>query len=384
VILFYLTGKKMNSTLTKLLLTLFLFTLTVFSQEETTVYFETGGIGFKLDKYGAIKVTSSSLSLNHIERASILVSKDSAHVFDYLEDAGSVILPEVVSTPSYGDHELSATINNSYSSIQPDVDVKINVYGWNGSAFGLLRYEITNRESDTLNSLAGIEVLPSVNNSFGFEKVYVDPVKSVIRISKNKFVGFRYLSHRIYSGKVFTWRAGYAADTSYFKWMNSGEIDTNFSAGNDGSVIVSGNYYRKIPPGSIDTFWIAVAVGDSLEAFESNIDTASLKIPGILNSIKNDNVIVDRFNLYQNYPNPFNPVTTIKYSIPVNVNSQIFNVKLNVFDILGNEVAVLVNEQKSPGEYEVRFDAGSLSSGVYFYRLKAGDFIESRKMLLLK
>ncbi len=374
----------MNSTLTKLLLTLFLFTLTVFSQEETTVYFETGGIGFKLDKYGAIKVTSSSLSLNHIERASILVSKDSAHVFDYLEDAGSVILPEVVSTPSYGDHELSATINNSYSSIQPDVDVKINIYGWNGSAFGLLRYEITNRESDTLNSLAGIEVLPSVNNSFGFEKVYVDPVKSVIRISKNKFVGFRYLSHRIYSGKVFTWRAGYAADTSYFKWMNSGEIDTNFSAGNDGSVIVSGNYYRKIPPGSIDTFWIAVAVGDSLEAFESNIDTASLKIPGILNSIKNDNVIVDRFNLYQNYPNPFNPVTTIKYSIPVNVNSQIFNVKLNVFDILGNEVAVLVNEQKSPGEYEVRFDAGSLSSGVYFYRLKAGDFIESRKMLLLK
>jgi len=84
-------------------------------------------------------------------------------------------------------------------------------------------------------------------------------------------------------------------------------------------------------------------------------------------------------NLAQNYPNPFNPATIISYSIP----NQIY-VSLKVFDGLGREVDILVNKVKSPGNYKVDFDASQLASGIYFYRIIAGDFVQTRKMLLLK
>jgi hypothetical protein len=84
-------------------------------------------------------------------------------------------------------------------------------------------------------------------------------------------------------------------------------------------------------------------------------------------------------NLFQNYPNPFNPNTNIKYQIP-STN----HVTLKVFDLLGREVATLVNDVKEPGTYTVRWDASGVASGVYFYRLKAGDFVETKRMLLMR
>ncbi len=85
------------------------------------------------------------------------------------------------------------------------------------------------------------------------------------------------------------------------------------------------------------------------------------------------------FSLSQNYPNPFNPTTTIKYSIP---NSQF--VTLKVYDLLGREISTLVNEEKAPGNYEVKFDGSNLSSGVYLYRLQAGSFTQTKKFVLMK
>ena len=83
------------------------------------------------------------------------------------------------------------------------------------------------------------------------------------------------------------------------------------------------------------------------------------------------------FKLYQNYPNPFNPSTSIRYAIRTN---QFVLVK--VYDMLGNEVATLVNEEKPAGNYEVRFNTTQLPGGVYFYKLQAGNFSETRKMIL--
>ena len=85
------------------------------------------------------------------------------------------------------------------------------------------------------------------------------------------------------------------------------------------------------------------------------------------------------FQLEQNYPNPFNPSTKISYSIP-----QEGDVTLKIYDVLGNEVATLVNEEKPAGVYEVEFNAGNLSSGIYLYKLTAGNFIQTRKMILIK
>lgn len=90
-----------------------------------------------------------------------------------------------------------------------------------------------------------------------------------------------------------------------------------------------------------------------------------------------------QYSLSQNYPNPFNSSTNIKFSVPeVGHSSQI--VTLKVFDLQGKEVAVLVNETLQPGTYQVRFDAGNLTSGVYFYQLKTGDYTETKKMLTIK
>ena len=83
--------------------------------------------------------------------------------------------------------------------------------------------------------------------------------------------------------------------------------------------------------------------------------------------------------LEQNYPNPFNPITKITYSIP-----QLSHIILNVYDVLGNEISSLVNEEKSVGSYEIEFDATELTSGIYFYKLQTGSFVESKKMILLK
>jgi len=91
-----------------------------------------------------------------------------------------------------------------------------------------------------------------------------------------------------------------------------------------------------------------------------------------------EELIPSEYALEQNYPNPFNPSTTIKFHIP-----ELNFVTLKVYDVLGNEIATLVNEKKSIGSFEIKFDATGLPSGIYFYRLRAGSFVETKKMILL-
>jgi len=94
--------------------------------------------------------------------------------------------------------------------------------------------------------------------------------------------------------------------------------------------------------------------------------------------------IPERFYLFQNYPNPFNPTTKIQFSIPPFEGGQGGMTILKVYDILGKEVGALVNEKISPGTYEVTFNGSKLASGIYFYKLQSGDFIDKKKMILIK
>jgi hypothetical protein len=96
-------------------------------------------------------------------------------------------------------------------------------------------------------------------------------------------------------------------------------------------------------------------------------------------SVENEPQAVSSFMLEQNYPNPFNPSTKISWQSPIGSWQT-----LKVYDILGREVATLVNEYKPAGSYEVEFDAAKLSSGIYFYTLRAGEFIQTNKMILMK
>jgi hypothetical protein len=91
-----------------------------------------------------------------------------------------------------------------------------------------------------------------------------------------------------------------------------------------------------------------------------------------------------RFSLKQNYPNPFNPTTTIQFTIPPRTSRSIENVSLKVFDILGREVATLLNEPLAAGSYQVTFDGSKLSSGIYIYQMTAGGFVNTKRMILVK
>jgi hypothetical protein len=135
--------------------------------------------------------------------------------------------------------------------------------------------------------------------------------------------------------------------------------------------------------GSIDLKDFSLAVGDTVQVIYINQIGETVSVP----LVWEDNVTkVDQeinlpgvFELSQNYPNPFNPNTMIKYSIP---HASI--VKMKIYDILGREIATLINEMKSAGRYTVTFNATKMSSGVYFYQLQAGAYSETKKLLLLK
>jgi hypothetical protein len=99
----------------------------------------------------------------------------------------------------------------------------------------------------------------------------------------------------------------------------------------------------------------------------------------VLTNVKEEEILLISYRLYQNFPNPCNPSTKIKYSIP-----QSSNVVIKVFDILGNEIETLVNDEKQTGTYKITWYAENLPSGIYFYRLQAGDFVETKKMVLMK
>ncbi|MBU0559339.1 MAG: T9SS type A sorting domain-containing protein [Bacteroidetes bacterium] len=131
-----------------------------------------------------------------------------------------------------------------------------------------------------------------------------------------------------------------------------------------------------------------LVVNGNPTSLEFDPDNWILKESAVVVGVEDENILPDQFVLHQNYPNPFNPVTKIKYSIAIppltKGRAWAGLVTLRIYDILGNEITVLVNEHKSVGNYEVEFVAGSLASGVYYYKLTSGNYSETKKMILLK
>ncbi|MBP9582503.1 MAG: T9SS type A sorting domain-containing protein [Ignavibacterium sp.] len=139
----------------------------------------------------------------------------------------------------------------------------------------------------------------------------------------------------------------------------------------DCSGIESGNYYLRL----------FTSVNEDVNLFVSDIqrdDVVLEKSNLLVRNFKGEG-IPTVYDLAQNFPNPFNPSTTIRYQIP-----QDGIVTLKIYDILGSEVATLVNEQKAAGKYEINFNASNFASGVYIYKIQAGSFNSSKKLMLLK
>jgi len=139
-----------------------------------------------------------------------------------------------------------------------------------------------------------------------------------------------------------------------------------------------------VNPNAILTFPIKWTRTYLVETDDSKKDDGAISLDDfrahfISTGIESNDLLPKEFRLFQNYPNPFNGNSRIKYSIP-----QSSNVIIKVFDVLGKEIELLVNDEKTAGTYEVNWNAANLPSGVYFYRLQAGNFVEIKKMILLK
>jgi hypothetical protein len=152
-------------------------------------------------------------------------------------------------------------------------------------------------------------------------------------------------------------------------WTQLANKPTSITAPHSGSVRIAPNQYRFICMGGYN----GTTNIPTTEIFADTLGCVLVGVPG------NSNQLPNSFSLSQNYPNPFNPSTKINYALKTNGQ-----VTLKIYNILGKEVATIVNEVKNAGIYSVDFNASNLASGVYFYTIKAGDFTDTKKMLLLK
>ncbi len=159
----------------------------------------------------------------------------------------------------------------------------------------------------------------------------------------------------------------------------------NFRSENKSSSILAGDlpvstkYLTNLIDGSvIDVQSVGGSIDIDLEAYQAKVFYLG-EVPVSVAQEDVENLIIDEFKLNQNYPNPFNPSTRISFQIP---NSEF--VTLKIYDILGREVKTLVNEEMEKGKYDYDFNASAFSSGIYFYRLKAGSFVDTKKIILMK
>ena len=170
-------------------------------------------------------------------------------------------------------------------------------------------------------------------------------------------------------------------DDGYF-WLEHGAADNTIPYLQ--SKVFADSLKKVIPSGRVSLHIIAGAghVDDKFFT-DSNLDSIATFLNGALGAattnVRSEKAVASTFTLLQNYPNPFNPTTTISFELPKESL-----VTLEVFNMIGNHIATLVHEQNSAGSYSVLFNASNLSSGTYFYKINAGTFSSTRKLLLLK
>ncbi|MFA6599362.1 MAG: T9SS type A sorting domain-containing protein [Ignavibacteriaceae bacterium] len=172
------------------------------------------------------------------------------------------------------------------------------------------------------------------------------------------------------------------SEDEYLWWRFSlGKVDKGPLWPMDGDILWGTNYF-SLAPGETKRVVSAIVMGDSIS--QINAKVLKVKLLWFNNFIYdpdniNDENVITRYALAQNYPNPFNPTTTISYNLP---KSGLVNIV--IYDVLGKEIKRLASEYKQAGSYKINFDASTLASGVYFYSLRANDFVSTKKMLLLK
>lgn len=335
--------------------------------------------------YGRVSIYSVPDSTRQLYRAALLVGTGPDAVFDLTFDKDVEDSTRLLSVPSFGDYEIYGAYNNNYSGAPPNVLEKENIYCWQSIGSFIVKYTVINREVNPINAIVGLEFLPRINNNrAGGDTVKYSIENKILSIKNGRSVGFKPLSENLKSVAMFYYYTDYEADTLFYNRLSYTNYDTLFitNPGDpnvDAPAIIPAFNERTINPNDSATFYVAIAYGENESEMLAALQQAQ-SLYDTLTSVDNESYNYPfEFSLYQNYPNPFNPNTKIQFSV-----SKAQSVSLKVFDVLGNEIATLVNEELTPGVYQYNFDATNLSSGVYYYKLQSGNYSETKKMILMR
>ncbi len=362
-----------------LILFSFLFILTEVGMAQ--VFVNTGNVLFRVDDYGAVRVQTfqGADTLYQLDRASVLVAGNPDEVLDYWNDLDIVDPTTLVSSPSLSDFEVTGTYNNAYSGLPPNVLVGQNLYAWNGEDCALIKFDITNEESSALPTIVGLDIVQDVNNTYENDTIYFNQTNNILYQYENTYVGIKILSEPTAAATSFIWFDTYTdSDTGYYNWLTGGINTSVLITDANGGVGIMGTGSETLQPQGMRTVYMAIAVGTNESNMLANMALAEGHY-GTITDVKQTKLNVPDYKLNQNYPNPFNPSTIISFSVP-----QLERVNLDVYNLLGQKVASVLNKEYEAGSYNVQFNAGNLAAGIYFYTLKAGNFVSTKKMMLLK
>ncbi|MFZ1322103.1 MAG: T9SS type A sorting domain-containing protein [Ignavibacteria bacterium] len=312
---------------------------------------------------------------------SIIISGDNLDSISYQTDL------IVIKYDSSGNRIWQKEFSNTYQSSGLEVDLNHNIYI--GSNSGLMKL---NSDGDSLwhrfyinlidisfDSVQNIVLTRSVYQNPGYIYIInkIDPSSNDIWTVQSEYGYFPVSVYQNQNDKIFL--EAYGIGNQRYKYHT-------FVYNSDGTLFWNDVYELKgdtccnplkIISDKNDNIYVS---GIEYNTTYPTRKVLSLKYSILTGNTFSETIIPDKFLLHQNFPNPFNPKTVINYELPVTGNAE-----LKVFDVLGNEVAVLVNEKQSAGNYKVEFDGSNFASGVYFYRLDVdGNIIGTKRMVLLK
>jgi hypothetical protein len=353
------------------------FTVNSYSQAG----FNTGAIYTEVSEYGEIELFTPD-SVYEMDRASILVGTSPTTVFDWWNDADIEEIAALVTNPALSDFEIYGAINNLYSELPPNVIVSFHVYGWTDGEFIIVRFNIKNNETDPINASAGLDIIPYIDEEWGYDSVTYNSDKEVIRFHRGAQtnMGMKLLSAGLSSLYSFEWYDGYQVDSDYWTWMNYGSLQPEYASNTgDGPVTITSQDPVVLAAGESFEVFYAMALGADESTMLTRIAAAIDKYEALFVSVKDIDLSVNKFNLGQNYPNPFNQSTTISYQVPDNGF-----VSLKIYNTVGKEVATLVNSNQTQGSHTIEFNAEDLTSGMYYCTLRCNGQVQSNKMFLVR
>jgi subtilisin family serine protease len=333
---------------------------------------------------------------NYMFEGSLMLANSSTKVVDNVRNSNGAekksflnVQPFKITIPSsISDIQGSTLFNDNIAAQKFGVDVKLQSYSFIDPAdqnYIILRYTITNTSGAAISNLyAGLYFdWDMIEGSGANDLTAYDSIGNFGYVHHQGLVPDTTIGIGLLSASNYGFYAIMNSSFGYTeleKWtaLSSGFASTSAGPADIANVTSSGPY--NIPSGSSIDVAFALAADVNLPNLRTAFANARTKYNSIITSVNDSkNPIPYKFELAQNYPNPFNPSTIIKFSIPS--EGQVI---MKIYDMLGREVRTLLNEEKAPGNYSVNFIAGNLPSGVYLYKLTAGNYTDVKKLILIK